>query len=128
MKSSHSPPSKHNVLLHLTVFYCFIPQSANGNDFKILIPLKTIPQAIDMYIHGSFIAFAIHIPYLIHQLSACKYFTRIREQLEDKQKFLLRKLLKSILHTATAGSAKLTTITKASLTLFTCLRVNVKSP
>ena len=48
-----------------------------------------------MYVHRPLVALAVHVPDLVHQLTARENLVRIRQQLKKKQKLLLRQFQRS---------------------------------
>ena len=57
-----------------------------------------------MYVHGAFVGVAVHVPQLIHQLAPRENLSRIGQQLEKQQEFLVRQFLRTAADSAAGMS------------------------
>ena len=66
----------------LSCFYHLISDSANGDDFKILVIAESFAKATDMYVDGMGIGARIVAPDIVHKLLAGEDLAREGRHLE----------------------------------------------
>ena len=74
----------------INLFHRLIPKSAHGDDLKILAVGKTVAQPVDVGVDRAFIRFRKHPPDFVHELRTGEDLVRVRQELIQQIKLLLR--------------------------------------